>query len=204
MDRRERGNSQQAGILAALGGLQAGIWTALPGIIQSFNAAAMTAQIQPAIMAQVQNPDGSKKWVQLPLLVDCPVFFPSGGGVSLTFPIKPEDECLVIFSSRCIDGWWQSGGVNVQAELRMHDLSDGFAFVGIRSIPHVISDISNTDAQLRTDDGTSVVSVGPSGVSVDAPVINLNGSLFINGQAYVDHIHSGVLPGPSNTGGVVT
>lgn len=185
-------------------GLQADIWTALPGVVVSFDPANQTCVVQPLIQGMVQAPDGSFSWVTLPLLLDCPVFFPSGGGVSLTFPISAGDECLVVFASRCIDQWWQSGEVSVQAELRMHDLSDGFVFPGIASKPAVFGNISTTHAQLRNAAGTVKVSVDTAGnLELAATTININGQLIINGQAYLAHRHSGVTSGGQNSGVVV-
>jgi len=159
------------------GSEQAGLWTAVPVIVQSFNAGAMTCELQPTIQCRVRAPDGTLSMVNLPLLLDCPVIFPSGGGFSLTFPIAKGDEGLAIFASRCIDGWWQSGGVGqAPTEIRMHDLSDGFYLPGCRSKPRALSGISGTTTQLRSDDGTTFVEVAGGGiVNVTAPTaINLN------------------------------
>lgn len=181
---------------------QAQIWTAIPGIIQSFNASHMTCVVQPAIQAKRFMPDGSVKNVSLPLLLDCPVQFPAGGGCTLTFPVVAGDECLVVFSSRCIDAWWQSGGVQPQAELRMHDLSDGFVMLGFRSVPRVISALSTTSAQLRTDDGAAYVGVNSATHEIDvttsgniianaasatvtAATTTINGNVQINGTLLV-------------------
>ncbi|MCL9653139.1 hypothetical protein L2088_00345 [Pseudomonas protegens] len=97
-----------------------------------------------------------------PLLLDCPVQFPAGGGCTLTFPVAKGDECLVVFSSRCIDAWWQSGGIQVQAELRMHDMSDGFALLGFRSLPRMIPGISTSAVQLRSDHSSAFIEVNPT------------------------------------------
>lgn len=210
MDRRERGVDLTAGVLAALQGLQAGIYTALPGIVQSFDPAKRTVTIQPAIKAQVQAPDGSKSWVTLPLLVDCPVVFPGGGGFVLTFPLAAGDETLVIVASRCIDAWWQSGGVQVQAELRMHDLSDSFCLAGISSVPNVQSAISTTNVQLRNDSGTAYVEINPEGninvvgpgsinatagvaASVSAPIIDATATAEINLTAPIINLNGQVM-----------
>lgn len=154
--------------------MRAGIWTALPGVIQSFNPVAMTCEVQPGIKVNVRQQDGTIVSVALPMLVDCPVQFPSGGNCTLTFPVGQGDECLVVFASRCIDGWWQSGGVQEQAELRMHDLSDGFVLLGFRSQPRVLSGISASAAQLRTDDGQAFVEVNAAthaiNIQTTAPV----------------------------------
>jgi len=213
----------------AMDGKQAQIWTALPCIIQSFNPTAMTCEAQPTVNGIVRQQDGTSKEIKMPLLLDCPVFFPGGGGVTLTFPIKPGDECLVIFASRCIDAWWQQGGIKGQAEIRMHDLSDGFIFAGVRSQPRAFL-ANTTSAQLRTDDGTAYVEVNPTSKNVNvvtpanvnvtaggeavvtAPTIRLVGNVEITGNLNVGgttigngvnlntHVHTGVQTGGGNTG----
>lgn len=162
MDRRERIDDLQTAVVAALMGWQAKLWTALPGAITAYNAGNNTCSVQPSLKVKQLAPDGSEAWVTMPLLVDCPVVFPGGGGFALTFPLVAGDECLVIFASRCIDAWWQSGGVQQQAEFRMHDLSDGFVIPGVRSVPSVPASISTTDVQLRSDDGAAFVSISPA------------------------------------------
>lgn len=204
MDRRERGTDIQTALLAALHGNQSGLWTALPGFLTTPLSAKRTVSVQPALRCQVQAPDGSFAWTQLPLLVDCPVFFPSGGGATLTFPLKVGDECLVVFASRCIDAWWQSGGIQNQAEMRMHDLSDGFVFVGFSSVPKVISAISATDVQLRSDDGAAFIGINPTShnISVNTPgsVNIVSATLTHNGvNIGAGHVHGGVTTGGGNT-----
>jgi hypothetical protein len=152
-------------------GLRSGLWTSMPGIIQSFSASAVTATVQISIKGVVHTPDGKAQFVNMPLLVDVPVHFPRGGNCTLTFPVAKGDECLVVFAARCIDGWWQSGGIQPPVEPRIHDLSDGFAFVGFFSQATKISGISTSTAQLRSNDGSTYVEVNPSGqiVNVVAP-----------------------------------
>ncbi|QYY30231.1 hypothetical protein K2O51_22935 [Cupriavidus pinatubonensis] len=189
MDRRERVDDPEVALREAFDGLRAGIWTALPGIIQSFNDDAMTCEVQPTIKVPVRQIDGSIVTVALPLLVDCPVQFPSGGNCSLTFPVKLGDECLVVFASRCIDSWWQSGGVQEQAELRMHDLSDGFVLLGFRSKPRALTGISTSTTQLRNDAGDTYVDLDPAGkivkvkapggITLDAPMVTMTGAIAV-------------------------
>lgn len=196
MDRRERASDASAAMLAAFEGLKAEIWSALPGIIQSFDPGAMTVVVQPTIQALWRDPLGNETWKTMPLCLDVPVIFPSGGGCSITFPLQEGDECLLIFASRCIDAWWQSGGVGVQAEMRMHDLSDGFCLPGPRSKPRALSGISMTALQIRADDGSAFVEVGVAAphpiklqtagdVEVVAPTIKLTGAVEIVGDVQV-------------------
>jgi phage baseplate assembly protein gpV len=155
-------------------GGQALIWTMLPGIIQSFNPTQMTCTVSPSIKAKLFTPDGLSSDVALPLLVDCPVQFPSGGGFTLTFPIKLGDECMIHFASRCIDNWWYLGGVQAQAEMRMHDLSDGFIVPKVWSLPNVINSISTATAQLRSDDGSTYVDIAAGVITVKAASVIVN------------------------------
>lgn len=174
------------------------IRVAMPGIIQSFDPATVTATVQPALRSVQQNNDGTTSTQNYPVLVDVPVIFPRGGGCTLTFPVKPGDECLLIFADRCIDFWWQAGDVQETVDHRQHDLSDAFAIVGPQSQAHKISGISMSAAQLRTDDGAAFVEVAAGhdvtvqtpgkltasaqgGTEITSPTIVLNGAVTING-----------------------
>jgi len=189
MDYRERFEDPQTAIRSSLAGHQATVWTALPGIITSYDADTITAQVQPALHALYTGPDQTQEWKAMPIIPDVPVIFPRGGQYALTFPVQQGDECLIVFSSRCIDNWWQQGGVQTQRELRMHDLSDGFAIPGPWSQKTKISDLSTTTAQLRTSDGTIFAEVDNDnqkvrlvvkGITVEADaqnnVVNITGS----------------------------
>lgn len=163
MHRQERMDSPHDMMLSAFEGMQSALWTALPGIVQDVNLAEMTCTVQAAIQVQVQKQDYSFEWVDLPPLIHVPLVFPSAGGCSITFPIAAGDEVLVIFASRCIDAWWQSGGYkNQQLDFRMHELSDGFALPGPRSLKRVVPSISTTEIQIRSDDGQAFISVDPT------------------------------------------
>jgi hypothetical protein len=166
MDFRERINDPQESVRSALAAHTANLWTALPGIIQSVDLGKLTVSVQPSIQAIERTPEGKSNNVNMPVLVDVPIYFPRGGGYTATFPIKAGDECLVVFASRCIDNWWQEGGVQPQFEQRRHDLSDGFALIGPFSQKQVVSNVSSTTAQLRSDDGKHYAEIDKDGQKV--------------------------------------
>lgn len=172
---------------------------AMPGIIQSFDPDMVTCVVQPALKGADTDSAGNPASLDLALLVDVPVVFQRGGGVTLTFPVKAGDECLVIFADRCIDFWWQNGGVQEPVDSRQHSLSDAFAIVGPQSQAKKITGISMTGAQLRTDDGAAFVEVSAGhditvktpgkllasaegGTEITSPTIVLNGAVTINGS----------------------
>ncbi len=163
-DPRQYLNDTEEGIRLALEGSQAGLWTAMPAIVQSVNLTKMTIVAQLAIKGRYEAPDGTIQWVDISQVQDVPIVFPSAGGFSITLPIAANDEVLIVFASRCIDAWWQSGGhANKPLEFRMHDLSDGFAIPGPRSVPRAVATISSTDLQIRNDAGNTYLSIGADG-----------------------------------------
>jgi len=205
MDRRERNTSATDAVLAAFQGFKSEIWNALPGIIQSFDPSKMTVVVQPAIQALWRDPFGNQTWQTMPLCLDVPVMFPGGGGCTMTFPLVAGDECLLIFASRCVDAWWQSGGIGVQAELRMHDLSDGFCLPGPRSQPRVIPGISTSALQIRSDDGAAFIQMNTGGshaimvqtagtVTVDASSATFNCDVHVNGKVFANDFVTPTVP----------
>lgn len=181
-DRRELLNDEQEAFRLAMDGRLSSVWTAMPGIVSKVDLAKMTCEVQPSIQGRIQNPDNTFQMVNLPLLVDCPIVFPGAGGFILTLPIAAGDEVLVVFGSRCIDSWWQSGGVGVPMEFRMHDLSDGFAIPGPRSQPNVVSAISSSNAQLRNEAGDIFLEISSAGVKIKAATTTIEGNLNVTGD----------------------
>lgn len=177
-------NDGEEAFRLAFDGRQASLWTAMPGIVKAVDFVKMTLSVQPAIQGQIIDENGQKQSVNLPLLVDVPITFPSAGGFVLTLPIAINDEVLVIFASRCIDAWWQSSGIQRPMEARMHDLSDGFAIPGPSSQPSVYAGISSTAAQLRNRAGTSYVEISADGkIKLVSPSeIGVTGNLKVTGN----------------------
>jgi hypothetical protein len=225
----ERLDDLEESLRAILKGFAAGLWTALPGIVQTYSPSgpnAGTCTILPSIQAVQTAEDGTTSNVTLPVLNAVPVVYTGGGGMVTTYPIQAGDEALVVFSSRCIDAWWQSGGVQQQAELRMHDLSDGFAIIGPRSLARAIPNVSTTTAQFRSLDGSTYFEiapdsvanvVAPGGVNITGPVkiagaVTIDGNVAVtgtvssteegtfNGIEVSQHLHTGVTAGAASTG----
>lgn len=204
MNRAERLNDTEESLRLAIDGALAQLWTAAPGIVQAVDLAAQTCSVQPSVQGQVADAAGNVRTVNLPLLVDVPIVFPRAGGFALTMPLKTGDEVLVVFGARCIDAWWQSGGVQPAAEARMHDLSDGFAIPGPTSQPRKLANVSTTAAQLRTEAGDAFIELGADGaVTITGSSIALNSDTLTHNGTNISstHVHGGIAPGGSNTSG---
>lgn len=160
MDIRELLEDPEETLRTAISGVLGGVFTALPAIV-SADSDGHTLSAVPTIKAQITAPDGTVSRVPYPLLTDIPVHFPGGGGITLTHPIKQNDEVLIVFSSRPIDVWFQNGGTQLPIDGRTHSLSDGMAIPGWRSTPRKIQNISTSSTQIRTDDAKHVIDVHP-------------------------------------------
>lgn len=185
----------------------------IPAIVQSFDPETQTVTVQVAIREVVKTPAGPQNTDIYPIAF-VPVVFPSAGGFSLTLPVQPGDEGMLVFCDMCIDLWWVRGGVQNQFERRRHDVSDCGFYPGGRSKPRSLSNYSTDSAQLRSDDGSAYVEiaagqivniVAPGGLNISADVV-VTGSVTAseeitgNGIALSTHVHTGVQTGGSDTG----
>lgn len=156
--------------------LAANIRVAVPGIIQNFDAKEQTVRVQPAIREVVTGSDYTPTFIALPELLDVPVVLPRAGDYVITLPIRPGDECLVVFADQCIDAWWQSGGVQNQMDRRRHDLSDGFAILGVWSQPRRLNNYDSDGLRLlNTKTGSSMI--------LDEKGVTIQGTLTVTGNS---------------------
>lgn len=170
MDQREKINDFEESLRVAISGLLLDMKTCFPVEIVSWDPLTNTVSAQPVLPSRVEQTDGTYLWPVPNPMIHCPVVFMGGGGWTATFPIKPNDEALAIFSARSIDEWLQAGGVqNQRADLRAFSISDGFILVGPRSMPHVLTNINTTGMELRSDDGLTKITLSPGSVTIDGP-----------------------------------
>lgn len=135
----------------------------MPGIVESFDATDCTAAVQIAIL--YQNRDQNNNWQNItpsPIIPKALVQFPGNKSFLYTFPIVKGDEGLLVFCDRCIDSFYQQGGVQPQMDIRQHDATDAIFIPGIKSIPNVPSNINTTSAELRTFSGNTKITFDDS------------------------------------------
>ena len=158
-----------------------------------FNTPGSGAQSSPTMSLQTQAQT-------LPLLAQIPILISNGGGVNLTFPIAAGDECMVLFADTPIGMWFQNGSQRQSNPIdqRRHSLSDGIAIFGVRSSPRKLSGYSTDSAQLRTDDGNTLVDIKDGQITVKATDILIDGTIKINGGSGIPAAGWGI-----PTGGVL-
>lgn len=198
--------------------IKSDIRVALPATILSFDPDKQTVVCKPLIRELV-NTNGTARYEELPELRDVPISIPRAGNWAITLPIKPGDECMVIFQDLCIDGWWFRGGIQNWNDLRRHDLSDAIAIFSPWSQPNIIPSYNTNNLEVRNLDNTVKISMGSNGVTMRFPQgCNIEGDITVNGDVtstgtvagQVDviaggisgksHIHPGVTTGGGSTG----
>jgi len=161
-----------------------------------------TATVQIAIQEQVRTQTGAQWWDIQPI-TNVPVVLPRGGGWGLTLPLKKGDEGLLVFCDTCFDNWWVGGatgpkadnvqnatGSQRQLELRRHHVHDCGFIPGMVSQPNKLTNYSGTSAQLRSDDGLTVIDLSAGSVKVTGTLGGVAQALVNDTfyQWYVTHI----------------
>jgi hypothetical protein len=202
MYRQERYEEPSNALQAAITGRLANVWTALPGIVLSYNAKDNTVEVQPATQSKRRLKSGQVTDETIPKCVDVPVHFPSAGGYALTFPVKKGDECLLIFSKHSIDNWWDKGDVRPQSHpTRQFNLSDGFAIIGTRSQKNALKEPSTDTVQLRSEDGKTLLEidahqtirlVATTKIRMETPVLEVTGTIKAGADVQANAVPSPV------------
>lgn len=174
------------------------------GIIKEFYPDSLTVKVLIANKKVIgQNPDGTQKVRDYAPIIAKVCY----ANPFCTFPITEGMECILLFSDREIESWFINGSVNPRGYERMHDLTDAVAIVGIRSLPQMITILTdclnlfygNSSFNLQTD----AANLNSATITLQGDTINISGNLIINGQAYTAHTHSNGNNG-SPTGGIIS
>ena len=185
-----------------------------------------TVNIQPVVREKLISAKNSINYVNLPIIPNVPICWPSAGGYSITFPINVGDECLAIISDQSFDNWWLYGGVQNPVEYRRHDLTDAIAIFGPKSIPNTLPEaqgftvrtpkgksieiladgtiklLSTTSTTLTLNPGKAEIKVGASAIEVTSAGIKITGKLTIDDVEFMEHKHTAP-PDGGETSGVI-
>lgn len=176
------------------------------GRITKFDGTEKTAQIQ--ILFKRQYPDGTA--ASYPVLLDCPVFTLQGGGAYVQMPIAVGDHCMVLFSDRSLDDWFQNGSEAIPSNPRMHDISDGIAIVGLNPLSNS-GPVTPTDKVLISYQGTSLALAaggvtfnGTGGAEIDlaagiVTIKNMTTTLLTLINGFITVLEAGTVQGPGVT-----
>ena len=122
-----------------------GIYTSLPGVVESYAYKTQRSTVQPSIRKVYL--DGTV--VTLPVLVNVPIVFPRTGSSGITFPINKGDNVALHFSQRSLERWYSNGGVVEPGDNRKFDISDAYAIPGLYSFVQENIASNNDDLEVH-------------------------------------------------------
>lgn len=133
----------------------AGLHTAFPAVVVSYDKADQRASVQPLIRSEYLDENGQRVVEDLPIIEDVPVIFPGSGGMSITFPITKGDTLLVICSESAISKWLEAQNATKTldpGEYRKHSLSDAMAIPGLRNFRNPTDQVADDALIIASDD----------------------------------------------------
>lgn len=153
------------------------------GIVNEFFPDDLTADIVIANKKTLGlNEDGTQIVEPYPLIrakvVYCNPF--------ITFPINPGDECVLLFADREIESWFLNGDVNPEGYPRMHAKTDAVAIFGIRSLPNMISVLTNC---LHLFYGSSDIQIKDSQIAINS-ALNIVGNTTQTGNITATNLNA--------------
>lgn len=137
----------------------------LPGRIIEFFPENQTATIQISAERITHTSERTNSLTERLPLEEVPVHTPSGGGWSITMPIKPGNTCLLFFSQVGYEHWLYEdkdkagtlAGLPKPWLNRQFNEDDGFALVGMNTLPRAIQDYDANHSQWRGPDSSKQV-----------------------------------------------
>lgn len=150
--------------------------TALPGEIKSYDPGKGVATVLPK--AKFTKPDGST--MDFPEISGVPVMFPQSKNVTIAWPIKAGDGCLLVFSEQALDYWMY--GKETDTKLKF-DLTNAIAIPNLTSggngtmklacdedavaIAAGDTTVKITPSTVQAEVGGTVLTVSPDGVTIE-------------------------------------
>lgn len=165
------------------------IHTAVPAVVTEFDAAKGLATVQPK--AKFKKPNGET--IDYPSVSGVPVVFPQSKNVTIAFPIKAGDNCLLVFGEKSLDYWLY--GKETDTELDF-DLSNAIAIPSLNAS-------GNSAMQEACNEDAAVVKAGGVTLKVKSDAVYVQGDLIVegkitasgdvsaSGKSFASHTHTG-------------
>jgi len=151
----------------------------LPGRIVSFDETNQTANVQVCVEHIAHSSEDVQTSVGREPLEGIPVHVLGGGGWHITMPIKVGDTCILFFSQVGYDHWFYedkdtagklAGLPKPWLKRKFHE-DDGYALVGLNTLPRAIASYDPVNSQWRNNDATQVISLNADdSISIDSTV----------------------------------
>jgi hypothetical protein len=138
-------------LLAVLDSRLAHVHTAMPGKVESYDAATQTVSVKPQLKTAYPDGEGDYTHKDLPVIPNVPVAFPRAGGFFVSFPIQKGDFVLLVFSERSIQAWRDKGTAVEPGDLGLHPLDGAVAIPGVFPEADALDDAHASNMRLGKD-----------------------------------------------------
>lgn len=191
----------------------------LPAKVVKVDRTTGRVSVQP--MIQMGDTGGNK--ITRAIVPNIPIMTMGAGGIFASFPVQVGDLGFVFAADRDTSLFYQSqGGMDWPNTERIHQFGDG-GFLPLKLFNFSISGgVLDDGFSLQTDDGSTFLTLKAGEIQLNAAMVKIvgdvehtgnltrtgdtttTGAVTNNGKNISNtHTHSGVTPGPSNTGAVL-
>lgn len=143
-------------LTSAIDSVVRGVWTAMPGRVESYDSTTQSANIQLTVKSGFIGESGQRDTENIAVLNGVPVVFLGGGGFRTVYPVAVGDTALVVFASRSLGEWLQRGDVVDPLTDHHHNLGDGVAFIGLRDRRNALVNAPEGRMSVGADQGATI------------------------------------------------
>ena len=141
------------------------VHTVSVGIVRAYDPNTKRAQVQPALRTLVAaTEDEEASSLEKRPILNVPVMWPGGGGITMLHPLAEGDAVLLLFSERGLDAFKQTMKELSDPELRFFEMKDAVAVPWFGTFG--INPASDDGATIQTEDGRTFIEVSPTRVRV--------------------------------------
>ena len=166
-----------------------GLHTAMPGIVDEYDAATRRAAVKPAIKIRLDTDE----LIDRPLIVNVPVVWPAGGGWMVHSPLASGDPVLLVFMMRGFADFLKDFRTCAPTPGHRCELTDAVAIPGFGPDPGNKPDYAANDGiVVQSTDGDVALAVTSNGVfarSEGGALQKLATEAFVR-QHFNTHTHS--------------
>jgi hypothetical protein len=164
----ERDPDEFEAITAVVESMLMEVHTAIPGMIEKWDAATPGVADVSAVIQRVYygaGDDGEDLVVDQPVITNAPIAYPRGGGFVITWPLRKGDPVLLVFSQRSLDAYLETDGKthHDSGDDRKHNISDAIIIPGLSTTKAPIPIAHATDLVLGLEDGSGELHIKPDG-----------------------------------------
>lgn len=148
------------------------VHTAIPGKIVSFDADTGLAVVQPVL--EYVLPTGKR--LSFPQISGVPVLIPQSSNQNMTiaFPIKKDDGCLILIAEQSLDYWMY--GHKTDTDLKF-DLTNAVCIPGL--FPR-----KNDTLKTACNNNSLILKNGYASIELKNGNVNITGDLYVSGSVH--------------------